>query len=115
MVRFEEFKFGSVKIDGQIYGSDIVVLPPRVMANWWRKEGHRLYTEDLAEVLAYRPAILIIGTGTSGHMWVPEETVSDMESAGITMEIMNTDKACDRFNELYEVGERVAVAMHLTC
>jgi len=114
-VRIEEFKFGSVRIEGQIHGSDVAVLPPRVMANWWRREGHQVHTEDLAEVLAYRPTILIIGTGTSGHMWVLEETVSDMESAGITMETMNTDKACDRFNELFEAGEKVAAVLHLTC
>jgi hypothetical protein len=114
-LKIEEFKFGSIKIDGQIYGSDIVLLPPRVMSSWWRKEGHRLLTDDLAEILAYRPSTLIIGTGTSGQMWVPEETVGDMESAGITMEIMTTDKACDRFNELFAEGEKVAAVMHLTC
>ncbi len=114
-MKIEKFKFGSIKIDGRIYGSDIVVLPPRVMSSWWRKEGHRLNTIDLAEVLAYRPSILIIGTGISGQMWVPEETKDDMESTGVILEIMTTDKACDRFNHLVVEGEKVAAAMHLTC
>jgi len=113
-VRIEEFKFGSVKIDGQSYHNDVAVLPPRVM-DWWRKEGHRLLTKDLAEGLAYQPSTLIVGTGVSGQMWVPEETVSDMESTGIKLEIMTTDKACERFNELFAVGNKVAAALHLTC
>lgn len=113
-MRIEEFTFGSVKIEGQAYGSDVALIPPRIM-EWWRKEGHRVITGDLAEVLAYRPSILIIGTGVSGQMWVPEETVKDMVSAGSALEIMTTDKACDRFNDLIAEGEKVAAAMHLTC
>jgi len=31
------------------------------------------------------------------------------------LEIMTTDKACDRFNELFAEGEKVAAVMHLTC
>ena len=48
-------------------------------------------------------------------MWVPEETKDDMESTGVILEIMTTDKACDRFNHLVVEGEKVAAAMHLTC
>jgi hypothetical protein len=114
-MRIEGFRFGTIRVDGKDYGSDVVLLPPDVKENWWRNEGHRLFTADLAEVLAYRPVILVVGKGSSGHMCVPEETVKDMESAGIQVEVLTTDRACERFNELMKKGERVAAALHLTC
>ena len=114
-MKIEQFKFGSVTIDGKTYGSDVVLLPPQVKDNWWRREGHRLFTADLAEVLAYRPSVLVVGTGVSGQMYIPPETVGDMESARIRVEVLPTAEACNRFNELLEAGEKVAAAMHLTC
>ena len=114
-LNIDNFTFGKVTIGGTEYHSDVVILPPRVMAEWWRKEGHVLHTEDLAEVLAYRPEVLIVGTGASGQMHVPDATVGDMESAAVRMEVLPTGEACSRFNELAAAGVRVAAAFHLTC
>ena len=50
MARLEDYSFGRLVVDGEEQTNDVIVLPGRVVTNWWRKEGHSLAMEDLAEV-----------------------------------------------------------------
>lgn len=115
VMRIDKFSFGSITIDSVQYGSDLLLLPPRVISSWWRREGHRLAVDDLAEVIAYRPDVLVVGCGVSNMMKVPESTIRDMESTAIRVELYVTPEAIERFRELEEKGEKVAAALHLTC
>jgi hypothetical protein len=54
--RIEEYEFGRVLVDGEVHRQDVIVLPGRVVAAWWRREGHGLVLEDLQEVLDELPA-----------------------------------------------------------
>jgi hypothetical protein len=72
----EHYAFGTITINARTYRSDVIILPDRIVPDWWRKDGHSLALEDLAEVLADPPETLIVGTGASGAMAVPEETSS---------------------------------------
>jgi len=85
------------------------------VAQWRRLEGHRLEVPDLTVVLSYRPGTLVVGSGVSSMMRVPESTIRELESASIRLEIHATPAAVDRFNTLVEEGEKVAAAIHLTC
>jgi hypothetical protein len=114
-MHIDSFHFGTMTIDGEKYGNDLILLPPTVISSWWRRESHRLAVDDLAEVVAYRPDALIVGSGVSNMMQVPPSTIRDMESAGIRVEILPTPESVERFNDLIATGERVAAAMHLTC
>lgn len=114
-MRIDSFSFGSITVDGEEYGNDALLLPPMVMSSWWRREGHRLAVDDLAEVVAYHPDALIIGSGVSNMMQVSPSTIRDIESAGIRVEILSTPEAVERFNGLMEQGEKVAAALHITC
>ncbi len=57
------YKFGVINIDGKEYRRDVIVLPERVIPDWWRKEGHSLWQEDLQAVLTEKTDILIVGLG----------------------------------------------------
>ncbi|UCF29797.1 MAG: hypothetical protein JSV26_06775 [bacterium] len=114
-MKIEKFSFGIIRIDGRDYGSDVLLLPPVVKDTWWRREGHTVLTDDLVDVLVYRPTVLVVGKGASGHMRVPDSTIREVESTGTRVESYLTEEACRRFNELVEKGEKVAGAMHLTC
>ncbi|MBM3307063.1 MAG: hypothetical protein FJY74_01895 [Candidatus Eisenbacteria bacterium] len=112
--RIEHYSFGRVTIDGKIYTADVVVLPGRVIAGWWRKDGHRLAPEDVEDVLAARPACLVIGTGASGLMEVPPETTALLEGRGISVIVKPTAEAVETYNRLRGDG-RTAACLHLTC
>ena len=110
----EHYSFGSITIDGKTYTSDVIIYPGRVDSSWWRKEGHNLQVVDLAEVIEAEPQILIIGTGASGVMKVPQETISHIESKDIEVHVEKTDKAVELFNKLQK-DKIVIAALHLTC
>lgn len=108
------FRFGQVIIDGQAHTKDVIILPDRVIAGWWRNEGHRLGIDDLDVVLAAQPEILVVGKGVFGRMTVPTETQRALEAAGIDVVAERTEKACDAYNQLAGQAS-VAAALHLTC
>lgn len=110
----DSYSFGRIVIDGRTYNSDVIVHGDGVEANWYRKEGHSLCVQDLGRILPLKPSILIIGTGHSGAMDVPQETLQFVESKGIQVVVLQTKEACKRFNELAK-SHRVVAALHLTC
>ncbi|MEJ2697649.1 MAG: Mth938-like domain-containing protein [Candidatus Sulfobium sp.] len=110
----DDYSFGRIVIDGKTYTSDVIVYPDRVDASWWRKEGHYLQEEDLRDIIAFGPDILVIGTGNSGAMKVPEGTIAFLDSKGIRVIVEKTAKAVEIFNEESKKGKTVG-AFHLTC
>lgn len=111
------YSFGKITINGRTYTSDVIIYPDRVDSSWWRKEGHRLGPYDLKDVIAARPDILIIGTGYSGAMEVPKETVDYISSRGIELYIDRTSRAVELINQLSKErkGKVLIAALHLTC
>lgn len=110
----EHYSFGSITIDGKTYTSDVIIYPGRVDSSWWRKEGHNLQAVDLTDAVKAKPQILVVGTGASGVMRVPKETISHLTSKGIEVHVERTDKAVELFNKLQK--EKIVIAaLHLTC
>jgi hypothetical protein len=110
----ESYRFGHMVVDGEEHTNDLILLPDRVVPNWWREQGHRLSPKDLEAVFAAEPAVLVVGTGAHGVMKVPEETKQAAREAGIELRIARTDSAWQLYNDLQE-QKRTAGAFHLTC
>jgi len=70
--------------------------------------------EDLKEVFQERPEVLIVGTGYSGLMRVPNEVSDYVKTIGIELIVQSTKEACKTFNRLVQ-SRRVVAALHLTC
>ena len=111
----ESYDFGRIVIDGKQYTTDLIIFPERVKDGWWRKQGHRLYIEDIEEVVEERPEVLVVGTGYSGLMSVPAETKRYIEERGIELIIQPTKQACETYNKLIQSGKETIAAFHLTC
>lgn len=111
----ETSSFGAITVAGIVYTKDLLLFPDRVVPGWWRREGHVLVIEDLEEVLAFNPEIVVVGTGVFGALKVSGEVFSALEGREIQVDVSRTGKAVGRFNELIDKGCRVAGAFHLTC
>ncbi len=107
-------QFGQIVISGRKYTSDVIIFPDRVRGDWWRKTGHQLRLEDIAEVIAAKPEVLVVGTGDSGLMKVLPEVQQALEAQGIQLITEATDKACQIYNQLCH-SQKVVAALHLTC
>ncbi len=114
-MKIEYYSFGNIIINGERYTSDVIIYPNKIDSSWWRKEGHKLQIVDLNEVIKAKPEILVVGTGYSGVMAVPKETISYLESQGIKVYVDRTSKAVELFNDLQNTGKKVIAALHLTC
>jgi hypothetical protein len=114
-MRIDSYQFGQIVVDGTSYSSDIIILGDTVQSNWWRKQGHLLSVEDIENIIAAKPSVLIVGCGASGLMKVSEETHQLLQEHNIQLEAHDTSRAVQRFNELRQAGANVAAALHLTC
>lgn len=112
--RIDSYEPGTLVLGGKTHTADLLVLPDRIFANWWRSEGHSVSTADLELVFHTQPDLLIIGTGATGGMDVPALTRSAIERAGIELVVQRTAAAVETYNCLHD-ERRLAAALHLTC
>jgi hypothetical protein len=113
MARIDHYEFGRIVVDGREETRDLIILPNRVVWNWWRQEGHALVVDDLREVLDELPSQLVVGTGANGRMRPDPDTIQQLQQRGVTVEALPTGKAVRRFGELDPA--HTAAALHLTC
>jgi hypothetical protein len=113
MSRLQGYRFGRILVDGTEETRDVIVLPGRVVRNWWRREGHSLVVEDLQQVLDELPEQLVIGTGASGGMQPDPAALEQLHARGVNVEVLPTGDAVRRYGELDPAA--VAAALHLTC
>jgi hypothetical protein len=113
MARIDHYEFGRIVIDGREETRDLIILPDRVVRDWWRRDGHALVLDDLGEVLGELPSHLVVGTGAAGRMRPDPDTIQQLQDRGLTVEALPTSQAVRRFGELDPAN--TAAALHLTC
>ena len=110
----DSYQFGLISVDGKQYTSDVIVFPDRVKDNWCRRSSHQLLLGDIAEAMAGKPEVLIVGTGAWGVMDVLPEVQQAADAQDIKLIVETTDKACRTYNRLSH-SHRAVAALHLTC
>ena len=110
----DSYRFGLIVINGKNYTSDVIIFSDRVNGNWWRKTGHELRLDDLSEVIAEKPEVLVVGTGALGLVKVSPEVEERLEAQGIKLIAKPTGETCQIYNQLCH-SQRVIAALHLTC
>ena len=113
MARIDDYAFGRIVIDGHEERADVILLPTRTVTHWWRRRGHELVIEDLAEVLDELPDRLVIGTGAHGRMQADLAMIDELAARGVIVEVLPTAQAVRRYRELDP--KHTAAALHLTC
>jgi len=118
----DEYKFGSITIDGKTYNHDVEVRWTDEALEWWRKESHLIDVEDVKRAVEQNPEMIIIGTGESGVARVTEEAQRFIKEKGIKLIIDKTEEAVKTFNVINEESEleegkqnKVVGLFHLTC
>lgn len=113
MARLEDYSFGHLVADGEPHDRDLIVLPDRVVADWWRRDGHSLVIQDLGDVVDELPERLVVGCGAQGRLRPDPAVIEELRRRGVEVEVLPTDQAVGRYNELDP--RRTAAALHLTC
>ncbi|HDD35793.1 MAG TPA: hypothetical protein ENF30_03215 [Candidatus Desulfofervidus auxilii] len=111
----EQYHFGHIVINGKAYNSDVIVTKDNVFSSWWRKEGHKVYWEDLERFITPEIKTVILGTGASGLMQPTTELKQKLAERGIELIAMPTKKAIEVFNSYIKEKKEVLGGFHLTC
>ena len=102
-------------IDDSLYTKDVIIYPDgRIHSPWWRKQGHVLTKEDLAELVAAGPETIICGTGAMGVMRPTDELKEYLASGNIEFIFQKSGNAVETYNQL-SGNKKVGGCFHLTC
>jgi hypothetical protein len=77
----------------------------QVVSDWWRKSGHRVDVEDIADILESRPDIVVIGKGSPGLMKTSTHLRESLAANNIVLIEKKTSKAIEVFNKLSQEGK----------
>jgi hypothetical protein len=105
----------SMRVDGKTYTTDLKIIGDTIKDNWWRRDGHRLLSDDIVDILESRPDVLVVGTGYAGNLDIPANLRRDLAERGVRLLSERTAEAVALFNRLRNQEENVAGAFHLTC
>jgi len=109
-----QYDFGKIRVNGTWYQHDLRISDRTVLPDWWRTNGHTCDVEDVADILADCPDILILGRGKPGMMQASSALKRYLQQHDIELIQQPTMEAVQTFNDLY--GRRkVAAGFHLTC
>jgi hypothetical protein len=116
-MRFEEFSFGSIRIDGTTYEHDVVIERGEIRkrkkkpSNKFREEfGHTPLS--IEEGIPWKCQRLVIGTGAHSRLTVMKDVKLEAKRRKIELVILPTAKAIDRLEE--DPDETNAI-LHVTC
>ena len=115
--RIHRAGFGWTNIGGIVYEHDRVIHRGGVSPVWWRRRRHYFELVDAEELVrAYQPDALILGTGWMGMMRVDVEGLtSGLNKWGVAFDALRTPEAVARYQNMFQQGIDVVVALHVTC
>jgi|TARA_Y100000310_G_scaffold225672_1_gene227701 hypothetical protein len=108
-----EFKIGSFVVKGKRYLGDIKIIQGR--ARYWQdRYKQQLREEDIQDILAKNPEVIIIGKGCNGLLEISEELERTLKRSCKELLIQKTPEAVETFNTLSKEGIDVAAIFHAT-
>jgi hypothetical protein len=117
--RIENFKFGSITIDGNTYSSDVIIRPDGQVKKRKKKlskaiygTSHTISLEEARHIYKQEAPLLIIGSGKFDRVRLSEEAEAYFNSKGCEVKILSTPKAAQTWNETQ--GKAIGL-FHITC
>ena len=116
-MRIERFSFGSIRIDGETYGQDVVIDRGEVRLR--KKKPSQAFRDrfghtplSLEERIPWKCERLVIGTGAQGALPVMRQVVDEAKRRGVELTAVRTEKAIEL---LRDAGRETNAVLHITC
>jgi hypothetical protein len=113
----EDFSFGSLRIDGKTYETDVVIDRGRIRKR--KKKPSKQFRGDfghtplsIAEGIPWKCRRLVIGTGAYGNLPVMDEVQREAARREIKLIVLPTSQAMEILNDDPEGTNAI---LHLTC
>jgi uncharacterized protein len=103
------FTPGKIKVNDHIFEHSLLVTATEIIP--WKPESFSdLNLNNLEEIIAKRPEIVLVGTGEK-QIFLPENFSKLFTDANIGLEVMTTLSACKTFDALVAEGRNVLAAL----
>ena len=102
VVRIESYERGRLMIDGTEERRDLILTSDGERRHWRHAPGHQVSLVDFHAALENDPALLIVGTGADGRLGFEPGLTETLRRRGVQVEVMRTDAAVARVNELLD-------------
>jgi hypothetical protein len=116
-VRFRDFSFGSIRIDGVTYEHDVVIDRGKIRKR--KKKASKKFREEfghtplsIEEEIPWKCKRLVIGTGAYGRLPVMKDVKLEAERRKIELLILPTAQAIDALKQNLDDTN---VILHVTC
>jgi hypothetical protein len=116
-MRFEEFSFGSIRIDGVTHEHDVVIDRGKIRQR--KKKPSKRFREEfghtplsIEEEIPWKCQRLLVGTGAYGKLPVMNEVKLEAERRKIELLIFPTDQAIEA---LKKAPDDTNAILHITC
>ena len=116
-MRFENFTFGEVSIDGNTYEHDVVIDRGEIRRR--KKKPSKKFREEFGhtplsvkEKIPWKCSRLVIGTGADGNLPVMKDVRKEAQRRHVTLKILPTAQAIRVLNR--DANDTNAV-LHVTC
>jgi len=116
-MRFEDFSFGSIRIDGVTYEHDVLIDRGEVSKR--KKKSSKKFRDEfghtplsLEEQIPWKCHRLVVGTGAYGRLPVMKEVQREAKSRNIKLLVLPTVEAID---VLKQDQDDTNAILHVTC
>ena len=116
-MRFDKFSFGSIRIDGAIYGHDVVIDRGEISKR--KKKPSRKFRDEfghtplsIEEEIPWKCRRLVIGTGANGALPVMKEVKAEAKRRKVEVVVLPTYKAIEAL--MQDIDDTNAI-LHVTC
>ena len=100
----------SISINSQPFSESLIITRTQLNENWGLSRIEMLQANHIDLVLAFKPELIIIGTG-SKLIFPSVSTYSAIIEQGIGVDFMDTHAACRTYNILMLEGRQVVLAL----
>jgi hypothetical protein len=113
-----DLSWGRVEVDGMGEFKDVKLYPGGARAWEWGETGTEhipgVQYSDVEELLEHGAKVVVLTRGVLGRLNVMPETVTELQNRGITVHVLKTNKAVEKYNQLRE-NFPVGGLFHSTC
>ena len=101
---------GHIVLNTGSYQQSLVIFGDQLITNWPVPTIGQLTSKHLIDLLAYKPEIVLLGTGKK-QVFPPSELLAPTFDYGIGIEIMSTTSAAKTYNILAAEGRNAMAAL----
>ncbi|HNP34647.1 MAG TPA: MTH938/NDUFAF3 family protein [Woeseiaceae bacterium] len=111
-VTIRKIAIGEIQIGADTYRKAVALTADEVLGDWHAKPIADLTIDDLDQVLATGPELIVLGTGNN-NIFPPREIMFALAKKGIGFEVMDTGAAARTFNVLANEGRKFAAILYV--